>query len=48
MNKIKELDMGDVISVRGTLCHTLPVYQHADGVYRNLEISYSCFPDTIL
>ena len=37
MNKIEELDMGDVISVRGTLCHDLPVDQHVDGVYRNVE-----------
>ena len=25
MNKIEELDMGNVISVRDTLCHDLPV-----------------------
>ena len=37
MNKIEELDMGDVISVRETLCHDLPVDQQVDGVYRNLE-----------
>lgn len=37
MNKIEELDMGDVISVRETLCHDLPVDQRVDGVYRNLE-----------
>lgn len=37
MNKIEELDMGDVISVRETLCYDLPVDQQVDGVYRNLE-----------
>ena len=37
MNKIEELDMGDVISVRETLCHDLPVDQQVDGAYRNLE-----------
>ena len=37
MNKIEELDMGDVISVRESLCHDLPVDQQVDGVYRNLE-----------
>ena len=37
MNKIEELDMGDVMSVRDTLCHDLPVAQQVDGVYRNLE-----------
>ena len=29
--------MGDVISVRKTFCHDLPVDQQVDGVYRNLE-----------
>lgn len=37
MNKIEELDMGEVISLRETLCHNLPVDQQVDGVYRNLE-----------
>lgn len=37
INKIEELDMGDVISARDTLCHDLPVDQRVDGVYRNLE-----------
>ena len=31
MNKIEELDMGEVISVRETLCHDLPVDQQVDG-----------------
>ena len=33
----EELDMGDVISVKETLCNDLPVDQQVDGVYRNLE-----------
>ena len=37
MAKIQQLDMGDVISVRETLCHDLPVDQQVDGVYGNLE-----------
>ena len=37
MAKIGQLDMGDVFSVRETLCHDLPVDQQVDGVYRNLE-----------
>lgn len=31
MNKIEERDMGDVISVRKTLSHDLPVDQQVDG-----------------
>ena len=37
MAKIEQLEMGDVISVRETLCHDLPVDQQVDGVYRNLQ-----------
>ena len=37
MAKIQQLDMGDVISVRETLCHDVPVDQQVDGVYGNVE-----------
>lgn len=37
MSKIEEPDMGDVISVRKTLFHDLPVDQQVDGVYRKME-----------
>ena len=37
INKIEQLDMGDVFSVRETLCDDLPADKHVDGVYRNLE-----------
>ena len=35
--KITEIDVGEVHSVRDTLCHDLPPDQKVHGVYRNLE-----------
>lgn len=37
VTKITEIDVGEVYSVRDTLCHDLPPHQNVDGVYRNLE-----------
>lgn len=37
VTKITEIDVGEVYSVRDTLCHDLPPHQKVDGVYRNLE-----------
>ncbi|KAJ7361954.1 hypothetical protein OS493_014602 [Desmophyllum pertusum] len=37
MQKIAEINVGETISVRDTLCSTLPMDQKVDGVYRDLE-----------
>ena len=37
MHKIEEINVGETLSVRETLCTTLPRDQRVDGVYRDLE-----------
>ena len=37
MHKIAEIDIGELISVRYTLCATLPPEQKVAGVYRDIE-----------
>lgn len=37
MKIIKEINVGEVYSIRETLCRDLPPDQQVDGVYRNLE-----------
>ena len=37
MHKIEEINVGKTLSVRETLCATLPRDQQVDGVYRDLE-----------
>lgn len=37
VNRIAKIDVGEVYSVRDTLCYDLPPDQQVDGVYRNLE-----------
>ena len=37
MHNIAQIDIGELISVKDTLCATLPPEQRVDGVYRELE-----------
>ena len=41
IHKIAEIDIGELISVRETLCATLPPEQKVAGVYRDLETNAS-------
>ena len=38
MHKNKAIDVGEIFSVRDTLCSPLPNDQKVDGVYRDLEV----------
>ena len=41
MHKITEIDIGELISVRDTLCASLPLEQRVAGAYRDLETNAS-------